>query len=399
MATYLFRGITLDGERIGGAKKLNNKEQVVQFTNELDLAKVEVYESETIFAKGEYSLVSRREMSVFCKQMNVIMKSHLPLLEGVLLESEQTDNKTLKKVLVEVHGFMLQGISFAEALMMYNHIFSEYMLSMVNIGETTGTLDRAFLELSHYYEKEDTIHKEVKRTLTYPLYLTSIITVAIVLIVVKILPVFSDILSSFGSENYVLTRIVLGLSNFLNSYLFILLGIIVVFMFIGIGYMRTERGVLLPDKLKLKLPIISDVYKKIICYRFIRCLSVMLNAGISFPQSFELAITVINNKQIEPLFETALQDIKNGQPLDVCLESTGVFPHMYLRMIVIGQNTGYLDQMLNEASVLLESDVDESLYKLTALVEPTIMVVLSLVVILMLVSIVLPMIDIMNSII
>ena len=162
MATFLYRGYDAEGRRFSGAKKYANEAQLSEHLKKKGIENFNVFPSKTVWRHGVYSLVSPKELSVFCKQMSVLFHSHITLMEGISVLIEQTENVHLKQSLIEIYDFMNnRGFSFSEAMGMYDHVFSSYLLSMVVIGETTGTLDTIFSRMSAYYDKEHKIRKKI----------------------------------------------------------------------------------------------------------------------------------------------------------------------------------------------------------------------------------------------
>ena len=398
MATYLYRGSTHDGRRVGGAKSFASESQMKDFLEKKGVINFDIFESQTVWKRGVYKTVTPKELSVFCKQISVLFHSHITLMEGLAVLVEQSENAQLKQALSEVYGFMERGFSFSEAMGMFDHVFTSYLLSMVVIGETSGTLDAIFSRMSAYYDKESKIRKKIRSAITYPAILTVLMLSIVVLLIVRILPMFGDILESMGSEMPAATSAILGAGSFLAGYgLFIVLGVAIIVVGIVV-WSRTEKGMLVFDKIKFNIPAYRYITRRVITSRFARSLAILFRSGVQLLNALEDITVLMDNRFLEEKLKDAVEKAKNREEITDTLAKIGVFPVLFLKMFKIGEKTGHLDDMLDKAASVFDDEVDDAVERFTAMLEPILIIILSVVVGVILLSVVLPMITVMNAI-
>ena len=398
MPTFTFRAYDSENVRVYGARKADSEDTVQKYAEGKGYTSVSVFKSETAYRAGIYKLASPKELSIFCRQMSVLFFSQITLMEGVVLLSEQTENKNLKTALLEIHALMEQGYTLSESMGMYPHIFGAYLLNMVSIGETSGTLDIVFGDMSDYFDKESKLRKKLASAVTYPAILSVMMGAIVLLLILKILPMFGDILRSMGGEMPAVTKAMISISGFIVAYLPVIVAVIVLIVIAITAYSRTEKGAIWFDKMKLNAPIAKFINRRVITSRFARSMAILLKSGVQLVNALEETKAIIDNKYLEKTFNEIINKVKEGMDLDAALKELGIFPPLFLKMVFIGQTTGHIDNMLDKSAVMFDEDVDEALEKMTVMLEPILIIVLSIVVGIILVSVMLPMISIMNAI-
>lgn len=398
MPMFLYRGFDDKGHRVSGSKSLISKTQLTEYLQKRQITGYEIFNSKTVYRRGIYSLVSPRELSVFCKQISVLFYSNITLMEGVLILAEQSDNKQLKTAFGEIYNFMEDGYSFADAMCMYSHIFSPYLLNMVVIGETSGTLDAVFMRMAAYFDKESGIRKKIRYAISYPAILTALMAAIIILLIVKILPMFGNILESMGSQMPVAPRILLDIGLFLTMYAPVAILIILCIVAAGFIYAETEKGRFNIDRLKISIPAYRFISSRVITSRFSRSLAILLKSGVQLINALSDITVLMDNKYLELQLTVAVDKLKDGQELLPVLKEMRVFPPLFLKMFVIGQKTGNLDDILDKSASIFDDEVDDAVEQLTSMIEPVLIIILSVVVGIILLSVMLPMINIMNTI-
>ena len=338
------------------------------------------------------------ELAVFCRMMSVVFISHMPLIEGVKLISEQTGNKPLRMALSEIYQSMEKGHTFSQSICMYPHIFNSYALNMIAVGETGGALDDIFGRLSVYYDKEDNIKRKLKSAISYPLVLTVFMAAIIVLLIVKILPMFESTLESMGGVTPISESVIFKAAHFLARYSLLFVCLAAIVFIITAVYLRTKSGGMFKDKLKISAPIFKYVNIRIITSRYARGLSILLKSGIQLVNAMQEIVSMVNNSYLEKRFNNAVTRVKNGDELDDILIDMGIFPPLFIRLVIIGHSTGYLDEMLEKSADIFDEEVDHAIERITLSVEPALIIILSIVIGVILISVILPMIDIMNAI-
>ena len=398
MPTFLYTGVNAQGYPANGAMKAADTNEVKNHLESREISANTIFESETTYKQGLYALVSPSELALFCKQTSVLFYSHMTLMEGMKLLGEQNDNKNLKITLNEMYDIMDQGYTFATAANMYTHIFPTYLLNMITIGEQSGTLDNIFQTMSGYYEKEAKLRKRLRSAVAYPAMLSVLMIAIILLLILRVLPMFNSILTDMGEELPVATALIFGASNFLNKYVWIM-AIVIVAAVVGIlYYIRTPKGKIWYDRFKLNSVFSKYISRRSITARVARSLGLLIKSGVQLLNAMEIITPLVENKFLEDKFVKATEEIRDGKDLAEAFSEIGIFPPLFIRMIVIGQKAGHLDEMLDKSSSVFDDEVDDAIERLTVMIEPILIIILSIIVGIILLSVMLPMIDIMSVI-
>ena len=341
--------------------------------------------------------VSTRDLAVMCRQLSAVLMSDMSIMEGLLLVCEQTGNSTLEAAASNVYDNImgLERMQLSEA-MRSEKAFPSYMINLIAIGEASGNLDDVFLQLAVYYEKNSRIRQKIKTAITYPLLLTVLMIWVIGLLVIKILPMFESMLVSMGGDLPGITRGFLNLSKFLANYgIYLLVGLSVIVVLL-IWWSGSKSGRKVFDKIKLSLPGTALLYKRLMTSKFARFMAMMLESGIPLSESLEKMADLLENSYVREKFEAATEKIKEGKTLSEAVRGVGVFPPMLLRMLTVGERTGKLGDMLKKSANFYDEDVDEALLRLTTVIEPVLIIILSIIIGAILLSIMLPLINIMR---
>ena len=345
-----------------------------------------------------YSLVTPNELSVFCKEMSVIFFSQVTLLEGTQLLAEQSANKHVKAALTDMHDKMSQGYTFSQTMAEHSNVFTPYLCSMTAIGETSGTLDDIFNRMSVYFEKENQMKKKLRAATTYPAVLTVLMLGVVILLITKILPMFEDLLYSMGGEMPGVTAGLLSASNFIVNNILIILAVILIIVIGTVFCLKSEKGSYQWDKWVVTMPMFRFINTRIFTARFSRCMAILLKSGIQLLNAMTDVLPTIDNKYIKKIYEAKIEEVRAGKTMTEALSETGLLPPLFIRLMTVGQNTGHLDDMLEKAANVFDEETGDAIEKATAMIEPALIVVLSVIVGIILISVMLPMINIMNAI-
>ncbi len=321
------------------------------------------------------------DIAFFTRQMATMMKSGVPLLQGLEITAGGVDKQKLKEVIYEIKNEVNSGTDLSVALAKHPEYFDDLYCNLVNAGEQSGALETMLDRIATYKEKLESLKAKIKKALTYP---TAVIIVGIVvsaILLVKVVPQFQDVFKSFGADLPAFTLFVIKLSEFAQEWWFIFL-IAVVF----IGYFFQKALVKSPnfrdsvDKAMLKIPVIGQILHNASIARFARTLSTTFAAGVPLVNALESAAGASGNA----LYRDAILQVKNGvstgQSLQNAVTMTGVFPNMAVQMIAIGEEAGSLEMMLSKVADFYEELVDNAVDNLSSLLEPLIMVVLGVLV-------------------
>lgn len=326
-----------------------------------------------LFKKG----VSIRDLVVFTRQFATMIDAGLPLVQCLEIQAEQQQNKTFGEALARVKADVEQGSTFAESLGKHPKIFDELYVNLVTAGEVGGVLDTILNRLSVYLEKADSLRRKVKSAMVYP---TTVLVVAIgvlVLLLVKVIPVFEKMFRDFGGTLPGPTQMVINVSHWMQAN--------IVFFAVGIGLLvvayqqaraRVPRFRYQSDAVYLKLPVFGPLLKKVAVARFSRTFSTMLASGVPILDALDICARTAGNKVIESGLQKTRTAISEGKTIAEPLKQIGVFPGMVVQMIGVGEQTGAMDTMLSKLADFYDDEVDAAVAGLTALLEPLMMVFL-----------------------
>jgi type IV pilus assembly protein PilC len=321
----------------------------------------------------------------------------LPLVQCLEILGTQQDNQTFQKVLLAVRQDVEGGASLADAMKKHPKVFDDLFTNMIAAGEAGGILDTILKRLATYIEKSVKLKSQVKSAMVYPAAVISIAGLVVVVILWKVIPTFAALFAGLGAQLPLPTRIVIAMSNWLIRLLpFIVIG--------GFGggygirrYYATERGRRVIDGLLLKLPILGMILRKIAVARFCRTLSTLISSGVPILDGLEITARTSGNAIVEDAIMETRKSVEGGQSLAQPLKEAGVFPPMVVQMISVGEQTGALDTMLSKIADFYEEEVDTAVANLMVLMEPVLILFLGTVVGGIVISMYLPIFDLINQ--
>jgi len=340
--------------------------------------------------------VKTQDLSVATRQLATLVGAGLPLVTALNALAEQTDSLVLKRHLVNVREDVEEGRSLAKSLAEHPKTFPRLYINLVAAGEASGTLDAVLNKLADYLEGQMKLRRKVRSALTYPVVMLFVCAAVIVGLLVGVIPKIVDIFLKQGATLPLPTQIMLGLSGFLIDYWLLILFLIVLGTYLGIRFYKSANGRERTDRALLKMPIFSPIYTKVITARVAGTLGTLLASGVGLLRALDITQNVVGNVHAVKLLENAQEGVREGRSLAQELLRGKVFPVMLSRMMAVGEQSGTLDQMLLKAASAYEEDVEASLEGLTSLLEPLLMVVVGAIVLMIVVSVLLPMADLIN---
>jgi type IV pilus assembly protein PilC len=320
--------------------------------------------------------VSEKDLVLFTRQFSTMIDAGLPLVQCLDILSKQTENKTFAKALVEIKKDVEGGTTFADALRKYPKIFDDLYVNLVQAGEVGGVLDTTFARLAGYIEKARSLKGKVKSAMIYPSAILFVAVSVVVFLMIFVIPVFAQMFQDFGGTLPWPTQLVIGLSNFMKSYILFGVPIFIVAVFGFKQYYRTEPGKRTVHRTMLKAPIFGSLMQKAAVARFSRTLSTLMGSGVPIIDSLDITARTAGNKVLEDAVLASVGSIREGQTLATPLAKHAVFPPMVVQMVEIGDVTGELDSMLSKIADFFEEEVDRAVEALTAMLEPMMMVFL-----------------------
>ena len=341
--------------------------------------------------------VKLQDLALFCRQFATMINSGLSLVRSLDILVEQTDHPKLKDAIMSVQENVESGMSLSKALEQEKKVFPQLFISMVEAGEAGGILDDVLLEMADHFENENDMKQKVISALAYPVVISLVAIGVVVFLVTVILPTFVDIFAGMDQQLPLPTRLLLGFSNLFSSYWYVVVGLVAVIAFGIYRYYQTDKGRRKIDWILLKTPLFGDLINKISIVRFSRTLGVLIQSGVSILDGLEVVSKVVSNSIISDKIRESRKSISSGDSIVSPLRQSKVFPQMVLQMIRIGEETGSLDEMLAKIAQFYDQEVEHKVESMVSLIEPALILVLGVVVGSIVVSMMLPMFNMMSG--
>ncbi len=399
-----FRYMTIDqaGRQHKGTLESASFQTAMEELKARDLWIVELIDVATSLFSRELKFgapkVKTEIFTVFCRQLATMYKAGISLVEAVRILGEQTESKAFKKILVEVAEEMQQGSQFSLAAGSHPSIFSTVFISMVRAGEVSGNLDEMLERLAKFFEKEHNTKEKVKSAMIYPAIMGVMVTVVVTIMMIFVIPKFVANFETMGVELPLPTIVVIAISDWVQAYWFLVPFIMLAPSTIVKLIRRYPKGQYAMDYLRLKVPVFGKLQHKQAIARFSRTFSSLFTAAVPMLQAMTIVAKVVDNVVIAKIIEESREGLRNGQPIAEPFRKTWLFPPMVVQMMSIGEKSGTLDSMLEKVADFYENDVDTMADRLKSLLEPLMIVFLTLVVGGIVLSIMLPMFKLMENV-
>jgi type IV pilus assembly protein PilC len=392
---YVWKGKTRDGKVVSGERVADNKETVMQLLRRDQILVSSVKEKGRELALPKFGGgVPSKDLAIFTRQFSVMIDAGLPLVQCLEILGGQQENKTFAKILQQTRMDVEGGASLADAMRKHPKGFDELYTNMIAAGEAGGILDTILKRLAVYIEKNVKLIAQVKGAMVYPIAVLGIAGIVIAVILWKVIPTFASMFAGLNAEP---TRFVIGLSNwFVRLLPFIVIGGIMGVVAFK-RYYATHGGRRVVDKIILKMPILGTLMQKIAVARFCRTLSTLIASGVPILDGLEITARTAGNAIIEDAIMAVRKGVEGGLTLAQPLKETGVFPPMVVQMIGVGEQTGALDAMLTKIADFYEEEVDQAVANLLTLMEPVMILFLGVTVGGIIVSMYLPLFDLISK--
>jgi type IV pilus assembly protein PilC len=383
MARFAWEGTTRAGEKRRGVIEADSR-AIVEERLKGDNIAISKIAREGGLGSIEIQIgtgIGPKDLQIFTRQLATMIDAGLPLVQCLDILANQTENKSLKKVLSSVKNSVEQGATFSDALKKHPKVFDELYTNLVAAGEVGGILDTILNRLAIYIEKAVKLKNQLKSAMYYPVGILIVAIGVIAIMLLKVIPVFEKMYKDMGDAQLPKpTLVVIGISHsFLNSW-YIYFGILFGLVFGITTARRTEQGREITDRALLRMPIVGAVLRKIVVARFTRTLGTLLSSGVPILDALEICARTAGNRVVQKAIMGAREKISQGADMAGPLADSKVFPTMVVQMIGVGEQTGAMDQMLNKIADFYEEEVDAAVSGLTSLIEPVMMAFLGVVV-------------------
>ncbi|MFC2173288.1 type II secretion system F family protein [Acidobacteriota bacterium] len=335
--------------------------------------------------------VPAKTLAIFTRKFSTMLDAGLPLVQSLRILAGQQENKTFTGVLDQVRASVESGRSLTDSFKSHPDVFDDLYCNMIAAGEAGGILDTILRRLATHIEKTVRLKNQVTSAMTYPVTVLAIATVVVTIILTKVVPVFQGLFDQLAVPMPFPTRMLVGLSGSILQYGWIVLGLALMGLWALKQYRRTHNGRRITDGLKLKLPLIGQILRKVSVARFCRTLSTLTTSGVSILESLDITGKTSGNAIVEDAVSATRKSIAEGKTIAAPLRATGVFPREVPEMITVGEQTGALDTMLSKIADSYEEEVEMAIEGLIALMEPVMIALLGVVIGAIVIALYLPM--------
>lgn len=400
--TYAYKVRDKEGRLLQGALEGDSTTLVANKLRSMGYVPVTVERQGSSAFQKELSIpgltdrVSHKDIAVFCRQFATMIDSGLSLIRALHILGAQTESKKLGEIVEEVRQDVEKGASLSQALARHPKAFNRLFVAMVRAGETGGVLDRVLLQLADIIEKQVELKRKITSAMTYPVAVLGLVLLIVTAMLLFVVPQFETMYDDLGGTLPLPTRLLLGLSAVVTTFFPLLLlgGVAAVYLFRR--WIGTESGRATWDSFKLRVPIFGKLVHKTSLTRFARTLAVLLRSGVPILEALEITSETVNNAVVSEAVKDVQEAVKRGETVHEPLATHAVFPPMVTQMLAVGEETGMVDVMLEKVADFYDQEVEATVDALTSLLEPLLIVVLGGAVGAMVVSLYLPMFQIIN---
>lgn len=379
MAQYNYKAMDKNGKAKKGSIEAINLDKAKEKLKSEGLIVQDIKE-QGAGKKGGGKKVKDKDLAVFCKQFSAVLNAGVTIISALEMMSEQLENKTLKRALQEAQSYVQKGGTLADAFKLNPKVFPLIMINMTAAGEMSGNLEICFDRLTTHFETANALHSKVKGAVTYPIVILIVVVAVVAVLLVGVIPQFSQMFDDLGSELPAATQMLVNLSNFLQHKWYILVIIVAAIVFGLKAFGKTEPGSLMYAKIGIKFPLFGNLTIKSAAATFSRTMATLMASGISLIDAVEQVAKMINNRIIREALLDAKTQIAKGVPLSKPLRDCGIFPPMLPQMTKIGEETGNIEDMMDKVADYYEMEVNDATDALTAAMEPLIIVIMGVVV-------------------
>lgn len=397
MAHFAYKARNSGGELVQGVLESADSNAAASQLFNLGVTPIEISQTSAPAASGESALsklfqekVTQLDIMLFSRQMYTLLKAGVPIMRALAGLQESTTNKTFSVVIKEIRESLDAGRELSPSLARQPRIFSPFYVSMVRVGEMTGQLEEVFLRMFHHLEFEKFMREQVKSAIRYPSFVIATMAVAIVIINLFVIPAFAKVFKGFNAELPLMTQILISFSNFMVAWWpALLVGVIGA----GVGFRswtKTPAGRLVWDEIKLRIPIAGKIILKATLSRFARSFALASRSGVPVVQALTTVAQTVDNDFIARKVEKMREGVERGESVLRTAINAGVFTPVVLQMVAVGEESGSIDDMMEEVAQLYQQEVEYELKTLSSQIEPILIIFLAILVLILALGVFLP---------
>ncbi|MFT6909587.1 MAG: type IV pilus assembly protein PilC [Oleiphilaceae bacterium] len=378
---FSWEGTDRKGNKTSGVVNGTNMAIVKAQLRKQGIKPSKVKKQSSSFGAKKGKKITPFDIAMFTRQLATMMKAGVPLIQSFDIVADGLENPTLRDLVLEIKNDVASGNNFAGSLRKHPRQFDDLFCNLVDSGEKSGALETMLDRVATYMEKTELLKKKVKKAMSYPIAVVAVAFIVTTILLIKVVPTFESMFSSFGAELPALTQFVVELSEWMQEYWLIL-----IFSFVAIGYVFKEAKIRSEtfrdwlDRFALKIPIVGDIIEKSSIARFGRVLSTTFSAGVPLVDALDSVAGATGNVVFRNAVFKIRDDVSSGTQLQFSMKATGVFPSMAVQMVAIGEESGALDTMLDKVATHFENEVEDLVDNMASLMEPIIMSILGVLV-------------------
>lgn len=381
MAVFNYKVVDKDGKNKKGTIEAPNRDGAEKKLKSDGYSIMSLTEQNNPFSGGLIKKkVKSRDLGVFCKQFSAVIKAGVTIISALELMGDQIENATLKRAVMDAKTYVEKGGTLADALRVNSDVFPPIMINMVAAGELSGNLEVCLDRLVEHFEKDNALSSKIKSAMVYPIVVFIVMIIVVIVVMVAVIPNFTDMFKDMGTQLPLATRMMVAASNFILHKWYILIIVVAAIVFGCKAFKKSSVGEQFFSNIAIKAPVFGNLTIKSACSRFARTMSTLMASGISMIDAVEQVAKMMDNKIIRDGLMDAKTQVAKGIPLSKPLKDMEVLPPMLSAMTKIGEETGDIEEMLSKVADYYDEEVEAATNKLTAAMEPLIMVVLACVV-------------------
>lgn len=381
MAVFNYKVVDKDGKNKKGTIEAPNRDGAEKKLKSDGYSIMSLTEQNNPFSGGLIKKkVKSRDLGVFCKQFSAVIKAGVTIISALELMGDQIENPTLKRAVMDAKTYVEKGGTLADALRVNSDVFPPIMINMVAAGELSGNLEVCLDRLVEHFEKDNALSSKIKGAMVYPIVVFIVMIIVVIVVMIAVIPNFTEMFKDMGTKLPLATRMMVAASNFIIHRWYILIIVVAAIVFGCKAFKKSSVGEQFFSNIAIKAPVFGNLTIKSACSRFARTMSTLMASGISMIDAVEQVAKMMDNKIIRDGLMDAKTQVAKGIPLSKPLKDMEVLPPMLSAMTKIGEETGDIEEMLSKVADYYDEEVDAATNKLTAAMEPLIMVVLACIV-------------------
>lgn len=335
--------------------------------------------------------IKTRALALMCSQFAITLQSGMPIGRAIDMIAKQTEDKKLRKILTDAAEDVLGGSTLTSAFEKYEEAFPLTFLETIRAGEVSGTLENSFTKMHRYYERSAKNSEKIRSALTYPIFVVCVAFIVLIIIMVKVIPTMAEVFSSLGGELPLMTRMMIGMANFLHDWWALLFILFIAFVIGWKLYTRTEKGMITHAKLMLRMPVLGKINVMNGSAQFANTMSTMLASGLTLNNAVSVTSKVLDNYLLRMDVKDMIGKIEEGKQIGECIKDCGYFPDSLKDMCSVGEETGELDKTLETIGDYFAGETERLIHQAITMLEPTLLVLMAIFAGFLVISVYLPM--------